>query len=146
MNPKITEPGISRRRGTSAFFHLDPISCGRSFNGWKAGFGASSMTPKWAKSSSSSLPSPQTQAEGNPLAMQLLLFGKYTMSWYVIHDHILLVFLVYIFLFNLIKSQFSNFPWHLIWPYSLRKSAWNHHVPIPMFQYSVSFWMISPTI
>ena len=50
------------------------------------------------------------------------------------------------FLFNLIKSQFSNFPWHLIWPYSLRKSAWNHHVPIPMFQYSVSFWMISPTI
>jgi hypothetical protein len=46
MNPKITEPGISRRRGTSAFFHLDPISCGRSFNGWKAGFGASSMTPK----------------------------------------------------------------------------------------------------
>ena len=42
----------------SAFFHLDPISCGRSFNGWNAGFGASSITPKWKPSSSSSEPSP----------------------------------------------------------------------------------------
>ena len=50
------DPNIHYR--ASCFFHRDPISCGRSFSGWNAGFGASSMTPKWANSSSSSDPSP----------------------------------------------------------------------------------------
>ena len=122
LDEPITEPNISRRFGTSAFFHLDPISCGRSFNGWKAGFGASSMTPKWAKSSSSSLPSPQ------PAGLRAIHWPcGHAVTWEIHHVVIchtwsypigvLGLYNLYI-LFHLIKSLFSNFPWHLIWPCS----------------------------
>ena len=131
--PKSPNPHL-RRRGTSAFFHLDPISCGRSFNGWKAGFGASSMTPKWAKSSSSSLPSPQ------PLRRAIRWPCGHAVTWEIHHvvichtwSYPIGVLGLYI-MFNLIKSQFSNFPWHRIWPYSkkirMKSPCSNPHVPM----------------
>jgi hypothetical protein len=78
------------------------------------------MTPKWAKSSSSSLPSPQPLAQGNPLAMRPWSYPIGVLGLYI--------------MFNLIKSQFSNFPWHRIWPYSkkirMKSPCSNPHVPM----------------
>jgi len=87
----------------------------------------------------------RSERNPRPLRSPCLSHWRRAIHWPCGHDHILLVFLVYI---SCLIWLNHNFPisHDIEFGRTLRKSAWNHHVPIPMFQCSVSFWMISPTI